>query len=81
MDIEKPVVGFSPNLFGTQKKGICDAFCNTFASRPTFPWYPRPTQPTMPTLMNLVLTTHYLRKQLYNHLLEVGSVDLKTDTL
>ena len=82
MEIEKPAVGFLFGFFGTQKKGICDAFCDVFATRLPFPCKPRCTRPTLPTLMTLTLTLtpHSQQTKLYHYLVAVGLVDLTTDT-
>ena len=66
------------------KKGICDAFCNVFATIPPFPCEPCRTHPTLPTLLTLTLTLtltlHYRWTHMYHHLVSVGSVDLTKDT-
>ena len=79
MDIEKRAVGYFP-IFWYSKKGVCDAFCDAFATRPPFPCQKRPARLTLTTLLNLTLTPHSLQTHLYHHLVAVVSVYLKTDT-
>ena len=79
MENEKPAVLFFPIVL-VLKKGIYDAFCDAFSTRPPFPWEPHPTHPTLLKLLTLTLTPHYRQTQLYHHLVAVVSVDLTTNT-
>ena len=79
MDIEKPAVGFTPIVL-VLKKGICDAFCDAFATIPPFSCETCQTRPTMPKILTLTLKPHSCRTKLYHHLVAVGPVDLTTDT-
>ena len=67
-------------IFWYSKKGICYDFCDTFATRPPFPWDPFITCPTLQTLLNLTLTPHFRHTHIYHHLVAVVSVDLKMYT-
>ena len=79
MEIKNTAVGFFP-MFWYSKKGICDAFCNAFATRPDFPWELLPTCPTLLTVLTLTLTPHSFRTQLHHHLVALGSVGFTTYT-
>ena len=74
MEIENPAVGFS-QFFWYYRRGICDNFCDAFATRPTFPCKPRPSCTILPTFLTLTLTPHFRRTQLYHHLVTMGSVN------
>ena len=79
VESEKLAVGFFL-LFWYSKDGICDAFYDAFATRPPFPWDPRPTCPTLTTILTLKLTPRSWQTRLYFCLVSVGSGNFTTDT-
>ena len=58
--------------FWYSKNGICDAFCDAFATIST--------RPTLPTLMTLTMTPYSRWTQMYHYLVALVSVYLTMDT-